>query len=84
MATAAAWLTTAATSPSDTVSGLGGGWPGFEGWIVLAVVALPVVGKVIVVWLALRNTAPGQRPPIITALADLLQPRGRSRRGPAA
>jgi hypothetical protein len=31
------------------------------------------------VWLALRNAAPGERPPIINALADLLRPWGSSR-----
>jgi hypothetical protein len=43
-------------------------------------VVLPLAGKAMIVCLALRNTAPGDRPRINHALADLLRPWGNSRR----
>jgi hypothetical protein len=71
---------TSADPACDVIAGLGGGWISPDGWIVLALLALPMAGKVMIAWLALRNTAPGERPPIIHALADLLRPWGSTRR----
>lgn len=85
MVTAAASLTAAEPASSaiaGAIAGLGGGWAPLGGWIALTLVALPAAGKVVIVWLALRNTAPSDRPPIIKALADLLRPRGSTRCGP--
>jgi hypothetical protein len=40
-------------------------------WALTALVA--AIGKVIIVWLALRDTKPDARPKIIAALADLFR-----------
>jgi hypothetical protein len=79
MVSSAACLT-AAEPAGGAIAGLGGGWTSAGGWIILALVALPVASKVTIAWLALRDTAPGDRPPIIHALADLLRPWGNARR----
>lgn len=78
METAATYLTPA-EPVCDAIAGLGSGWISPDGWILLALVALPIAGKVVIAWLALRNTAPGERPPIIHALAHLLRPWGSTR-----
>lgn len=44
-----------------------------EWWPVITASALVVIGKVIIVWLALRKTDPADRPAIITALAELFR-----------
>jgi len=79
MATAATWLSTAADYQGGAVFAGGGELYSLAGWIVPVLVAVPVVGKVLVVWLALRHTAPGDRLPIIAVLAELLRPRGGAR-----
>jgi hypothetical protein len=55
-------------------------WQAVNGWMVAAAVGLPVLGKIIIVCVALRGARPAERPKIISALAQLF---GWRRRGDA-
>lgn len=56
-------------------------WQAVNGWIVAAAIGIPVLGKIIIVCIALRGARPAERPKIISALAELFGRRSRAGAG---
>jgi hypothetical protein len=53
-------------------------WQLADAWILLTAIAIPTIGKVVITCVALRGARPGDRPTIISAVADLYRWRYRT------
>jgi hypothetical protein len=52
-------------------------WQPVDAWVLVVAIGIPVLGRVAIVWLAVRNAKSADLPKIISALAELF---GRWRR----